>query len=151
MWTHKYLQMGKCQRKNNASNEHDPRTSCLACPRAPRCWGASSSAQHLGHDAGHTPGLCGWPPCGRRLQWRAASTLHPFPPKFLLVRALSHPAGQPGVTAALGVSQALCWAGQWGQGWPKAHGKGAEAIIDWGSALGLSPWPPVGQGCPHGL
>lgn len=101
--------------------------------------------------AHHTPGLCGWPPCGRRLQWRAASTLHPFPPKFLLVRALSHPAGQPEVAAAPGISQALCWAGKWGQGWPKAHGKGAGAIIDWGSALGLSPWPPVGQGCPHRL
>lgn len=35
--------MGKCQGQNDAGNEHDPRGSCLACPRAPWCQEARDS------------------------------------------------------------------------------------------------------------
>lgn len=82
--------MGKCQGQNRRGDERNPRGSRLTWPRAPWCRGASSSAQRLSHDARRTTGLCGWPPCGRRLQWKAASPPGPFPPKFLLWSLFSH-------------------------------------------------------------
>ena len=82
--------MGMCQGQNDMGSEGDRRSSLLTWTRAPWFWGASSSAQRLGHDTRHTAGLCSWPPCSRRPQWRAMLAPGPFPPKFSLWSSFSH-------------------------------------------------------------
>lgn len=130
--------MGKCQRQNDMDNKCDPRGSCLTWPRAPWWWGASSSAQCLGHDAGHTAGLCGWPPCGS--QWRAASPPSPFPPKFLLWSLFSHLQNQTAAShqpcTAPGCAPCCQFWSWWSLHWLSLQPPGQGLVLPSGAAQG---------------
>lgn len=117
------LAMGTCQGQNDAKIV----TQSTDLAQSTMMMRSPSSAQHLGHDARHMAGLCGWPPCLRRLQWGDTSCPDPFPPKFLLWSLFSHLQNQ---TAA----------GPWpctAPGWA-SHGQ----LWSWGSLCWLSLQPP---------